>query len=179
MIRPKGVPPSTRTSLGAPPTPRFGLAKQSCKPRAQKTRRGNEVVCVCVCVCVTRDGRFRICRKTGKYRDRTSQRVPRQATNASDAIACPGCDAARATAKRCIADPGPPQTGTVPGLQRTTSCCAAPGIRDRGAFWRNEPNRHFGQTNPSGEHARGAKDQPAAARNSRRRNFIVSGCYLQ
>ena len=35
-------------------------------------------------------------------------------------IACPGCDAARAAAKRCIADPGPPRTGTVPGLQRTT-----------------------------------------------------------
>src|SRR5262252_3793839 len=32
----------TRTFLGAPPTPRFGLAKQSCKPRAQETRGGNE-----------------------------------------------------------------------------------------------------------------------------------------
>ena len=41
----------------------------------------------------------------------------------------------------CIADPGPPRTRsvTVPGLQRTTSCCAVPGTRERGAFWRNEP----------------------------------------
>src|SRR6516165_11872751 len=30
----------TRTSLGAPPTPRFGCAKQSCKPRAQKCAAG-------------------------------------------------------------------------------------------------------------------------------------------
>src|SRR5262249_40520119 len=27
MIRPTGVPPSTRTSLGAPPTPRFGVSE--------------------------------------------------------------------------------------------------------------------------------------------------------
>src|SRR5216684_420356 len=64
-------------------------------------------------------------------------------------IVCPGCDAARAPAKRCIADPGPPRTETVPGLQRTTSCCAAPGTR--------------------------VKDQPAAVRNRGRRNFIVLG----
>src|SRR5436190_5676914 len=31
----------------------------------------------------------------------------------------------------CIADPGPPQTGTVPGLQRTAARCAAPGTRER------------------------------------------------
>src|SRR5438309_1555902 len=34
-----GVPLSTRTFLGAPPTPRFGLAKQRCKPRAQNAPR--------------------------------------------------------------------------------------------------------------------------------------------
>src|SRR6266576_4658448 len=39
-----GVPPSTQTSLGAPPTPRSGLAKQSYKPPGAKTRRGNEEV---------------------------------------------------------------------------------------------------------------------------------------
>jgi Recombination endonuclease VII len=32
-----------------------------------------------------------------------------------------------ALAKRCTADPGPPRTVTVPVLQRSTSCCAAPG----------------------------------------------------
>jgi hypothetical protein len=29
-----------------------------------------------------------------------------------------------ALAERCTADPGPPQTETVPGLQRTASCFA-------------------------------------------------------
>ena len=58
-------------------------------------------------------------------------------------------DAVQRVTERCTADPGPPQTGTVPGLQRTTSCCAAPGIRERGPFWRNEPNGHFGETNPT------------------------------
>src|SRR5258708_1760796 len=88
--------------------------------------RGNEKVCVLEMV-RPGDGRVRIWRKTGKYRDRTSQRVPRQ----SDAIVCPGRGAARSRAERCTADPGPPRTGTVPGLQRTTSCCAAPGTRER------------------------------------------------
>src|SRR5262245_33359984 len=35
----------------------------------------------------------------------------------------------RCSAQRCTADPGPPWPGTIPGLQRTTSCCAAPGTR--------------------------------------------------
>ena len=53
-----------------------------------------------------------------------------KAPNASDAIACPGCDAARNEVERCSADPGTPRTVTIPGLQRTTSCCAAPGTRE-------------------------------------------------
>src|SRR5262249_33903875 len=43
--------------------------------------------------------------------------------------ACSGCGAARNEVERCAADPGPPQIGAIPGLQRTTSCCAAPGTR--------------------------------------------------
>src|SRR5207253_8714949 len=31
---------------------------------------------------------------------------------------------------QCIADAGPPNTVAVSGLQRTTSCCAAPGTRE-------------------------------------------------
>src|SRR5215469_13435453 len=37
---PHGCLARTRTSLGAPPTPRFGSAKQSCKPRAQTCAAG-------------------------------------------------------------------------------------------------------------------------------------------
>src|ERR1700730_3652422 len=34
-------------------------------------------------------------------------------------------------------------------------------MRARGvAFWRNEPNEHFGQTKPSGEHARERRTNP-------------------
>src|SRR5262249_19386568 len=40
MCRPNGCPPSTRTFLGAPPTPRFGGVKHSCKPRAQTCAAG-------------------------------------------------------------------------------------------------------------------------------------------
>jgi hypothetical protein len=46
-------------------------------------------------------------------------------------LACPGWDAARSEVERCIADPGPPQARTVPGLQRTAVRCAAPGTRER------------------------------------------------
>src|SRR5438034_10666846 len=35
-----------------------------------------------------------------------------------DAPTCPGCGAARNKVERCTADPGPPRTAEVPGLQR-------------------------------------------------------------
>src|SRR5262249_37745055 len=62
----------------------------------------------------------------------------------------------------CIADPGPPRTRsvTVPGLQRTTSCCAAPGTRERrDALLRRVEN------------------QPPAATNAYGLRSIVSDCY--
>src|SRR6266446_4967531 len=68
-------------------------------------------------------------------------------------LTCPGRGAARNEVERCTADPGPPQTVTVPGLQRTTSlrsCCAAPGTRHRtpsnatlGAGRETDLNRRF------------------------------------
>src|ERR671931_67445 len=45
----------------------------------------------------------------------------------------------RCSAERCTADPGPPRTETVPGLQRTTSCCAAPGTRRGGEYPMHAP----------------------------------------
>jgi hypothetical protein len=54
-----------------------GDRSNDAKTRAQKLRRGNEEVRVLEIV--RRDGRSRICRKTGKYRHRTSQRVRRMA----------------------------------------------------------------------------------------------------
>jgi hypothetical protein len=40
MIRPTGVPPSTRTSLGAPPTPRFGVSEAKLQtPGANASRK--------------------------------------------------------------------------------------------------------------------------------------------
>ena len=44
MARPTGVPLSTRTSLGAPLPLDSGERSKGAKPRAQKTRRGNEEV---------------------------------------------------------------------------------------------------------------------------------------
>src|SRR5262245_12286355 len=46
MIRPTGVPPSTRTFLGAPPTPRFGVSEARMQTPDAKTRRGNEMGCL-------------------------------------------------------------------------------------------------------------------------------------
>src|SRR5215471_5895473 len=43
---PTGVPPSTRTFLGAPPTPRFGLAKLKLQTPDAGMRRGNEMGCL-------------------------------------------------------------------------------------------------------------------------------------
>ena len=41
-----GVPPSTRTSIGAPPTPRFGLAKLKLQTPDADKRRGSEMGCL-------------------------------------------------------------------------------------------------------------------------------------
>jgi hypothetical protein len=43
---PTGVPPSTRTFLGAPPTPRFGVSEATMQTPGAKMRRGNEMGCL-------------------------------------------------------------------------------------------------------------------------------------
>jgi hypothetical protein len=44
MACPTGVPPSTRTFLGAPPTPRFGVSEAKLQTPGAEMRRGNEMV---------------------------------------------------------------------------------------------------------------------------------------
>jgi hypothetical protein len=134
MCRPNGCR-CTRTFLGAPPTPRFGVGEATMQNPGRKMRRGNAEVCVLE---IVRPGMEES--ESAKKQENTGIGPASACREQSDAIACPGRGAARASAKRCTADPGPPRTGTVPGLQRTTSCCAAPGTRERDAFWRNEPN---------------------------------------
>src|SRR5262245_2675946 len=46
MIRPTGVPPSTRTFLGAPPTPRLGVSEAKSQTPGANMRRGNEMGCL-------------------------------------------------------------------------------------------------------------------------------------
>src|SRR6516225_8337783 len=41
-----GVPPSTRTFLGAPPTPRCGVSEAKLQTPGAKKRRGNELGCL-------------------------------------------------------------------------------------------------------------------------------------
>src|SRR5215472_14463660 len=62
--------------IGAPPTPRFGVSEARMQtPGAENAPR--ERGGVCACDRETGDGRVRICKKTGKYRDWTSERVSR------------------------------------------------------------------------------------------------------
>src|SRR6266403_97789 len=42
----RGVPPSTRTSLGAPPTPRLGVGEAKLQTPGAEMRRGNESGCL-------------------------------------------------------------------------------------------------------------------------------------
>src|SRR5258707_15435004 len=46
MIRRTGVPLSTRTFLGAPPTPRFGASEAKVQTPGAEMRRGNEMGCL-------------------------------------------------------------------------------------------------------------------------------------
>jgi hypothetical protein len=82
-----------RLSALRPPSP--GARSNDAKPRAQKMRRGNESGC--------------LKSETGM-------------TNRAVGIVYPGCGAARASAKRCAADPGPPRTGTVHASRVYPTC---------------------------------------------------------
>jgi hypothetical protein len=53
-------------------------------------------------------------------------------------------------------------------------------MRARGAaFWQNEPNEHFGQTKPSGEHARERRTNPRLCEMTAGAISLFSDCYLQ
>jgi hypothetical protein len=47
------------------------------------------------------------------------------------------------------------------------------------AFWRNEPNGHFGQTEPSGEHARERRTNLRLREMTAGVVSLFSACYLQ
>jgi hypothetical protein len=83
---------------------------------------------------------------------------------------CPGCGAARNEVERCAADPGPPRTVTIPGLQRTTSlrlCCAAPGTRSKLSPY--TPSRGTTPINAC------RASQPIANKSLARRIFLLTG----
>jgi hypothetical protein len=53
-------------------------------------------------------------------------------------------------------------------------------MRARGAaFWRNEPNEHFGQTKPSGEHARARRTNLRLREMTAGVVSLFPACYLQ
>ena len=53
-------------------------------------------------------------------------------------------------------------------------------MRARGvAFWRNEPNEHFGQTKPSGEHARERSINPRLCEMTAGLPSLFPACSLQ
>src|SRR5262249_34783755 len=90
--------------LGAPPIPRLGMSEAKLQDPGRQWAAGTS---------------WAVCK------------VNKATTNAPHALAGPGPGAARNEVERRPADPGPPRTRTVPVLQRTTSCCAAPGTRER------------------------------------------------
>src|SRR5262245_36638092 len=51
--------------------------------------------------------------------------------------------------------------------------------RTQPAFWRNEPNEHFGQTNPGGEHARERSTNLRLHEMSAGVVSLFPACYLQ
>src|SRR5215470_4769183 len=128
MIRPTGVPLSTRTFLGAPPTPRFGVGEaKEITPRAKARRKRKGIVQK------DTDGGFANSSCAGRSASKT--RVNALMTRASIFFA------------RSLYE-----EGWIAGSSPTMTAVSVPA--------------------PLGA-------QPAAVRNRGRRNFIVSGCYLQ
>ena len=113
----------TRTSLGAPPTPRLGVSEATLQNPGRRNAPRE------------RDGLFEMVKEIVARIERSEIRgrwFPHfAALNAGyeATIVCPGRGAARnevepqarsraSSTRYGTADPGPPQTGTVPGLQR-------------------------------------------------------------
>ncbi len=147
MIRPTGVPLSTRTFLGAPPTPRFGVSEAKLQTPGAKRAAGTRE-CVLFEI-VSRDVRphpeERACRRSlanSKARTRVSK-------DEDVRRSLPSCFETHRSARP-------------PWKRLRSSGCDAPQHEGEGA------PRIVGRTKPS-EH------QPAAVRNRRRHNSIVSG----
>jgi len=149
---PNGCFARTRTFLGAPPTPRSGSVKQSCKPRTQKCAAGTMEV-VCMVSSAVGDARphpeERACSVV--LQSRTSVRASRRMRTATawalmlrDASQRSRAGEASVLASRCDA-----------------------------------PQHEGAATHHSSVSAASREAPPAAVRKDRRRNFIVSDCYLQ
>src|SRR5215831_7632816 len=141
----------TRTFLGAPPTPRFGMSEAKLQtPGAENAPR-------------ERDGLFDIVRwelpKT--VRRRAASSVCAEPPHPEER-ACASAAANQVACARVSKDGAaiiPPHASRRIAAQRRLSqqpssraaMLLSMRARARGAFWRNEPNRHFGRTKPSGE----------------------------
>src|ERR1700757_1988944 len=68
-----GVPPSTRTFLGAPPTPRFGASEATMQTPGAEIRRGNEKGCLYGELCSTRCSSYRRSSANSNVRTRVSK----------------------------------------------------------------------------------------------------------
>ena len=141
----------TRTFLGAPPTPRFGVSEAKLQTPGAKNAPRERV------------GLFDIVRwelpKTVRQRTASSgcPEPPHPEERACGSAAANQVARARVSKDGAAVTPSCFETHRSGRRPRKApalaSRCDAPQHEGEGrrAFWRNEPNRHFGRTKPSGE----------------------------
>jgi hypothetical protein len=135
--------------------PSSGCAKQRCKTRAQ------------TCAAGKREWLFDIVRR--ELPKTVRRRAASSAVLNPEERACASASAKSSERARVSKDEdgGPScfethRSGLGPWKRLRSGSAAMPlSMRARGAaFWQNEPNKHFGQTKPSGEHARERRTNP-------------------
>src|SRR5262249_3831173 len=140
---------------------------------------------------VVRDARPHPEERACRRRSANAKPRARVSKDGDERLGLPSCFETHRSALRLWKHLRSPRTATLLSMR----------ARGRGAFWRNEANRRFGETNPTihlGTHdhrrwlwvpALGtlgrdddrlvrAKDQPPAVRNGGRRRFPVSGLFF-
>ncbi len=152
----------TRTFLGAPPTPRFGVSEARMRNPGRRKCAAGRRRAVCMVSSAVRDARPHPEERAGRRRSANAKPRTRVSKDEDERLGLPSCFETHRSARRLWKHLRSSRAAMLLSMR----------ARVRGAFWPNEAKREPACLVR-------AKHQPAAVRNIRRRNFIVTDCYLQ
>jgi hypothetical protein len=158
----------TRTFLGAPPTPRFGVSEAKLQNPGRRKCVAGRRRAVCMASSAVRDARPHPEERAGRRRSANAKPRTRVSKDEDVRLGLPSCFETHRSARRLRKHLRSRPAAMLLSMRANVRGAFWPN-EAKGAFWPNEAKRGIG---PS-------EGQPTGARNDRRRNFIVSDCSLQ